>query len=192
MPAADDLLTEGRQMSEAATVREDIARLFAENAQRMARRARHVLRSEDDADDAVQEVMLTLVRAPHVLGAVERVGAWLLSLVHRRCVDIVREGRRRGQRAEEAAGSLEELFPDEDPAVLAERDELCAAVAGAVDALPPELRWAFTANVLEEKPFRRMSEESGVPMGTLMARKSRAVELVRGELERRGFRQERG
>lgn len=172
-------------MGEEATASHPVAEIFAEHGWEMVRRARRVLRSDADAADAVQEVMLALVRAPHVLGAVERIGAWLLALVHRRCVDLVRGDRRREEK--EAGAGIEDLFPGADPAELAENEEFCRAVARAVDALPEGLRWAFVRNELEERTFREMSEESGVPMGTLMARKAKAVELLRAQLRRQGF-----
>lgn len=172
-------------MGEEATAGHPVAEIFAEHGREMVRRARRVLRSDADADDAVQEVMLALVRAPHVLGAVERIGAWLLALVHRRCVDLIRKDRRREEG--EAEAGIRDLFPGTDPAELAEHEELCRAIARAVDALSDELRWAFVKNGLEERTFREMSEESGVPMGTLMARKAKAVELLRAELRRQDF-----
>jgi len=161
------------------------AEIFAEHGRRMFRRARRVLRSDADADDAVQEVMLALVRAPHVLGAVERIGAWLLALVHRRCVDLVRRSRRREET--EAGAGVEDLFPGTDPAALADSDEFCREIARAVDSLPEELRWAFVRNALEEATFREMSAESGVPMGTLMARKAKAVASLRERIGRQGL-----
>ena len=172
-------------MGEEATAAHPVAEIFAEHGREMLGRARRLLRSDADAEDAVQEVMLSLVRAPHVLAALERVGGWLLALVHRRCVDLVRGDRRREEK--EAGAGIENLVPGADPAELAEREELCRAVARAVDALPEELRWAFVRNGLQEKTFREMSEESGVPMGTLMARKAKAVELLRAELRRQEF-----
>jgi RNA polymerase sigma factor (sigma-70 family) len=172
-------------MGEGVTTGHPVAEIFAEHGREMLRRARRVLRSEVDADDAVQEIMLALVRAPHVLGAVERIGAWLLALVHRRCVDLVRKDRRREER--ETGAGIDDLFPGADPAELAEREELCRTVARSVDALPEELRWAFVRNELEERTFREMCEESGVPMGTLMARKAKAVRLLRAELGRQGL-----
>ena len=168
-----------------ATPGRTVAEIFAEHGRRLLRRARRVLRSDADADDAVQEVMLALVRAPHVLGAVERIGSWLLALVHRRCVDLVRRGRRREET--EAAAGDEDLVPGANPAALAESDEICREIARAVDSLPDELRWAFVRNALEEATFREMSEESGVPMGTLMARKAKAVAILRERIGRRGL-----
>lgn len=112
-----------------ATGAHEIADLFTRHGRDMARRARRILRSEVDAEDAVQEVMLSLLRAPHVLAAVERVGAWLYTLVRRRCVDIIRRDRLR-ERKETEVGP-EELFEGGDPAELMERDETAKAVARA-------------------------------------------------------------
>ncbi|MGP8179649.1 MAG: hypothetical protein ACLP1E_02485 [Acidimicrobiales bacterium] len=40
---------------------------------------------------------------------------------------------------------------------------------------------------LEGKTFKDMSVQSGIAMGTLMARKQRALETIRNELRQRGF-----
>jgi RNA polymerase sigma factor (sigma-70 family) len=158
-----------------------IAALFSERSQELIRRARRLLRSNADADDAVQEVMVALLTAPHAVGVIERVRAWLFGLVHDRCVDLIRREHRRRER--EAATSIEGLFRGADPAELVERRELCRAVAAAVDELPPPLRWVVVKNELDELSFREMSEESGVPMGTLMARKAKAFEILRAKLK---------
>jgi RNA polymerase sigma-70 factor (ECF subfamily) len=167
-----------------------VEELFAEHSTSMVERARRLLRSEADAEDALQEAMLALVRAPHVLGAVESLGAWLVALVHRKCVDIVREDRRRKARESEAVRPGPGSPPDAGRAGgldSAAREELLRAVAGAVGRLPPDLKVAFVGNAVDDKTFRELSRETGVPMGTLMERKARAVGLVRGELERAGY-----
>ncbi|MBW2261269.1 MAG: hypothetical protein JRG91_04780, partial [Deltaproteobacteria bacterium] len=67
-----------------------------------------VLRSEADAEDAVQEAMLSLLAAPHVLTTVEQLGAWLFTVVRRRAVDIIRKDSTRRLREQESG--LDELF----------------------------------------------------------------------------------
>jgi RNA polymerase sigma factor (sigma-70 family) len=148
----------------------------------MLRRARQVLRSDVDAEDAAQEVLLHLVQAPHALSGVERLGAWLYTLVYRRCVDIIRGGVLRRDR--ETRAGVEELFAGCDPVEMMEREEVCAAVAREVDELEDSLRFAFVENVLEGKTFRQISKQSGIPMGTLMSRKKKAVDQVRRQLLR--------
>ncbi len=163
-----------------------VADVFADYGERMEARARRVLGSDVDAEDAVQEVMLTLLDAPHVLSAVDRLGGWLLTMVGRRAVDLVRSNTRRRQR--EAAEVVEDLFAGvHDPAELLERDEVADVVAEVVDELPAPQREAFVASVLEGRTFKEISEESRVPMGTLMARKKKAVDRIRARLQSRGL-----
>lgn len=162
-----------------------IGRIFADYGRSMFERAKRLLRSEADADDVVQEVMANLLRAPHLLADVEHVGGWLLTLVHRRCVDIFRREKRREGAVEERF--LLEVFEQEGPAESAEQNELWEAISEAVGALPDELRLAFLENAVEEKPFREISEETGIPMGTLMARKQKALGQIRECLGQKGL-----
>ncbi len=165
---------------------ETIEQAFAHHSDEMVRRARRVLGSESDAEDAVQEVLLTLLSAPHVLAPVRHLGRWLLTVVHRKAVDMVRAQVRR-RRREESEGIAGLLAGADDPAALMERDEVARAVARAVKELPPPLRQAFVGQALEGKTFRTLSRESGVPEGTLMARKKKAVDSIRERLRREGY-----
>ena len=161
-----------------------IAEALTSHYRDMIGRARRILRSELDAEDAVQEVMLAVLRAPHILAGVERLGAWLLTLVHRRCVDIIRANMRR--REIESDDEVTEFFARAEEAEPRERDERVRVVQDAIGALPEALRLAFVENALDGLTFREMSERSGIPMGTLMARKKRAVDRIRAYLQQRG------
>ena len=57
------------------------------------------------------------------------------------------------------------------------------ALATAVAALPDGQREAFVGNVIEGRSFREMAQETGTPLGTLLARKHRAVARLRETLE---------
>jgi RNA polymerase sigma factor (sigma-70 family) len=163
------------------------AHLFETYGERLVRRARSILRSEHEADDAVQDVMLSVMEAPYALPNVESLLGWLYTLVRHRCVDIIRRDVRRKAR-EEAAASMEDLFTGtEDPAALMEQDEVASVVANAIDHLPGPQRDAFVMNALDGLTFREISARTGVPMGTLMARKKRAVTLIRRHLARAGI-----
>jgi len=163
-----------------------IAAIFAEYGDQLVARARRVLGSEADAEDAVQEVMLTLLDAPHLLSTVDRLGGWLLTMARRRAIDLVRSDARRTAR--ESSDAVEELFAGvPDPAAWMERDEVARAVARAVEELPHAQRAAFVANALDGRTFKEISEETGVPMGTLMARKKKAVDHIRTRLSKQGL-----
>jgi len=169
-----------------STANDIIANLFAAYGNALRQRARRILGSDADADDAVQEVMLTLLNGPDVLPTIERVAGWLFTLVRRRCIDIIRSDARRKVR--EAAEGVAGLFDGaDDPAALMEQREVAELVAAAVDELPEAERYAFVANALDGLTFREMAEHTGVPMGTLMARKKRAVDTIRNQMRRRGI-----
>jgi RNA polymerase sigma factor (sigma-70 family) len=140
----------------------------------------------------VQEVMLSILEAPHVLPTIESLLGWLYTLVRRRCVDIIRKDVSRKAREETAVG-MEVLFSGTpDPATLMEQDEVVDLVAEAIDRLPALQRDVFIMNALDELTFREISASTGVPMGTLMARKKRAVESIRRHLARHGILTEAG
>jgi RNA polymerase sigma factor (sigma-70 family) len=165
---------------------QSIAELFTAHAERLKRRARRILGSDADAEDAVQEVMLTILNAPHALSAVDRLVGWLFTLVRRRCADIIRSDAAR--RAREVGATIDELFAGSgDPAALMETEEAAGLVAEVVEELPATLKYAFVANALEGLTYRQMSEDSGVPMGTLMSRKQNAVEAIRARLRGKGL-----
>jgi RNA polymerase sigma factor (sigma-70 family) len=151
----------------------------------MVRRARSMLRSDMDAEDAVQDAMLSVLEAPHLLETVERAGAWLATLVFRRAVDILRSKKRR--REKEAEAALQDLFEESGALDLIEHEEFARTVADGVKDLPEELRSVFVSNALEGMTFKEMSSSSGIPMGTLMARKKRAVDMIRDYVRRKGF-----
>ncbi len=164
----------------------DVAEMFTAYGPALLRWARASTRSEVDAEDAVQDAMLAMLRAPHLLSVVERTGAWLYTLVRRRCTDILRKDYARRGREHQAA--LQDLFDDaEDALELMEREEFVTAVVEAVKGLDEPLRFAFVENALEGRTFKDMAAASGIPMGTLMARKQKAVSLIRTELNRQGL-----
>ncbi|MBI3829497.1 MAG: RNA polymerase sigma factor [Planctomycetes bacterium] len=156
---------------------DEVDKIFVTHGERMLRQAKRLLASDADAEDAVQDVLLSILRAPHVLSDVESLGAWLFTLVRRRCYDILRGVSRRPK---PDSPGLEEFLPV--PAPKGRDGELARTLAQAIAELPDDLRYAFVENALHEKPFREMEMESGVPMGTLMARKQKAVEQLRRKL----------
>jgi RNA polymerase sigma factor (sigma-70 family) len=166
--------------------RPSIAELFREHARGLLRRARRVLGSQADAEDAVQEVMVALLESPSLLESVDRMAGFLYAVVRRRAIDILRSQSRRHRR--EGADLVEELLDDRaDPAGELESEELARAVAAAIRELPAPLAEAFTANTFEGITFRELSVRTGVPMGTLMARKKRATDRIRDRLRREGL-----
>jgi len=120
-----------------------------------------VLGSHADADDAVQEAWLRLVRTGG--GGIEDLRGWLTTVTGRICLDAL---RRRGARGEQPLELSLGMLPQEaagarsiDPeheAVLAESVGLALYVV--MDALTPAERVSFVLHDVFEVPFDAIAE----------------------------------
>jgi RNA polymerase sigma-70 factor (ECF subfamily) len=127
------------------------ARLFAV--------ATRILGSEADADDALQEARLRLVRTD----GIDDVPAWLTTVVSRLCLDQLRKRRIRS-RAEAGTGTdpttVVPLMPDpEADAELAE--QVGGAMNAVLEALAPAERVAFVLHDVFGYPFDEISTVLG-------------------------------
>jgi len=128
--------------------------------------ALRILRDDALAQDAVQEAFLGVWRAADRFVA-ERAkpSTWLLTLVHRRAVDLVRREERR--RAEP--------LPDTEPggAEIADEAELAAqrqTIRDALRRLPPEQREAIELAYYGGYTQSELAERLGQPLGTIKSR----------------------
>src|SRR6188508_1909161 len=103
--------------------------------------ALRILRDEALAQDAVQEAFLAVWRsADRFLAERAKASTWILTLVHRRTVDLVRrEDRRRGEPLERAAEPVAPATTEDEAAIGFER----RVVQEALRQLTPEQREAL-------------------------------------------------
>ncbi len=145
-----------------------------------------------DVEDIVQEVFYELVEANRLLMPIEHVTGWLFRVARNRITDLFRKKR---PEAFSDAGvadedgerlQIEDLLPSPDagPEALYARSLLLDEVECALDELPDEQRDIFVAHELEGRSFKELSEESGVNVNTLLARKRYAVLHLRERLQR--------
>jgi RNA polymerase sigma-70 factor (ECF subfamily) len=133
--------------------------------------AYRILRDERLAEDAVQEGFLAVWRSAATFRA-ERAKAstWVVTLVHRRAVDIVRrEERRRSEPLDPSARgeTADPVGSAEDEAWLGfERERVLGALAALPDAQREALELAYYGGYSQSE----VAEMLGVPLGTIKSR----------------------
>ena len=187
MAAAHDLATSVEARADAETV----ARVLAGDTQaftgivqrhqaRLHRYAMSMVLDRDDATDLVQEV---LVRAYVSLGTCRdplRFRAWLFQILRRRCLDYLKDIRRRNVRLDDAGQDI----PDESarPGDAIERAGLQAQIGKALRALPPLLREAFVMHHVDGHPYDVMADLLDASVSALKMRVARAREQLQASL----------
>ena len=150
--------------------------------------ARRILRDDSLAEDAVQEGFLAAWRsASRFVPERAKASTWLLTLVHRRAVDLVRrEERRRTEPLEEAA----EAGGATDEAVWLRYER--ERVQNALSRLPDQQREALELAYYGGFTQSELADRLGQPLGTIKSRMfsglSRLRELLTEPEAERGDR----
>ena len=142
--------------------------------------ARGLLRDENEADDALQEARLTLLRSPPP--RLEDPRPWL----GRVALNFLRKRRRedvRRQRREHRAARPEPQHASPEEAI--ERVEIRRHVLEAVLALEEPYRSTVVRRYFEEMSVREIAGTAGIPVSTVKTRLARALAMLHGRLEAR-------
>ncbi|GHD02638.1 RNA polymerase sigma factor [Pseudorhodoferax aquiterrae] len=142
----------------------------------LRRYARALVGERDRADDLVQD---TLERACSRWALWRRQGevrAWLFGIMHNQFVDRLRAQR---SRPEDSVG---DALP-EQPQRPQQTDALeLRDLERVLQRLPPEQREVLLLVAVEELSYQEVASATGVPLGTVMSRLSRARARLQEEL----------
>jgi RNA polymerase sigma-70 factor (ECF subfamily) len=147
--------------------------------------ALRILRDDALAQDAVQDAFLGVWRTAHrFLPERAKASTWILTLVHRRAVDLVRrENVRRGEPLEHAP---EPAAPEtvEGEATLGFQRRV---VQEALKGLPPEQREALELAYYGGLTQSQLAERLGQPLGTIKSRMFMGLARLRDLLAQAGL-----
>lgn len=139
--------------------------------------ARSLVRDETAAQDVIQETWLTsLTRPPR---SADSLRMWLARVTRHKALDARRSEGRRTQRERSVARDE----ADETDEHLRERVALAHRVVAAVLALREPYRGAILLRYYEGLTPSEIAKRRGVPAGTVRAQLTRALQLLRHELE---------
>jgi RNA polymerase sigma-70 factor (ECF subfamily) len=139
----------------------------------------------DQANDVVQEVLLTIHRARQTYDPARSFNAWLRVIAERRTVDFLRQSGRRCARELHAPIAFEN-YADEtaDPTRGLQHEDDTGRVSQALASLPPRQREAVQYLVLNEQSLAEASAASRRSKVSLKVNLHRALKTLRGRMER--------
>lgn len=134
------------------------------------------LRDPQEAEDAVQDTLMTVHALRHTYDPARPFGPWLSTIAARRAVDrLRRHGRTAGRES-----AIDDL-PEAAAAVAPEAEARLAArhLRDAVAELPESQRTALRLAKLEDLPLSEASARSGLSVGALKVATHRALHTLR-------------
>jgi RNA polymerase sigma-70 factor (ECF subfamily) len=138
--------------------------------------ALRILRDPALAQDAVQDAFLAAWRTAAAFDAERgKASTWLLTLVHRRAVDLVRREERRRTEPLEAAPVPSGDSTDETAETLEQRRRVQAALAELPEHERQALELAYYGGLTQSE----LAERLGIPLGTVKSRMFSALTRLR-------------
>jgi RNA polymerase sigma-70 factor (ECF subfamily) len=130
--------------------------------------ALRILRDESLAEDAVQDAFMTIWHsARRFVPEKGKASTWILTLVHRRAVDVVRrEQRRRTDPLDRAPEPASSDTADEEAWLRLQRERVQAALRQLPDQQREALELAYYGGFTQSE----LAERLGEPLGTIKSR----------------------
>jgi RNA polymerase sigma-70 factor, ECF subfamily len=161
--------------------------LVAEHAGMVFRIAYSILRHRDDAEDAVQECFLRVVKFRKRLGLVRNPKTWLARIAWTTALDrrVARAARNQNNHP------FDEAMLEQMPAHTVAMDEALARcelqelLESLVDALPEEIRYPLKLSTVHELNSTEIAEILGIPENSVRTRLLRARRLLKEKLSAR-------
>lgn len=163
----------------ADTQKKRLASLIAQEWNRLVGYVRSRIEdtAERDAEDVVQDVIEHLFEKADMTDPIADLSGYLFRSLRNRVIDLY---RRKRAPSEELSGDIADLRYEAEETM--DREEAREALAEAIEDLPRAQRDVLVATELEGRSFKELAEEWHTPIGTLLARKHRAIQVLRESL----------
>ena len=139
--------------------------------------ARRMCGSEADAADVVHDTLESALQSGDRLQAVENLQAWLVTILHRRMIDLFRKREREqlGDPPDEPEMTQETPLADAPLWTRVGIDQLRTEV----EHLEPEFREVFVLHAFERRSYKEIAVALGIPLATVGTRLLRARRKLR-------------
>jgi RNA polymerase sigma factor (sigma-70 family) len=171
---------------EASLTRQHLIDFWTVERDRLVRYVRRLIgdAADRDGEDVVQDVLEGILRQLDVNRPIEDLEAYVYRALRNRVIDLFR--LRKDMTSIDAAIdndaelSLSSLLSDTSASAFDEMYsmEIRYRIVEAVEALRDDEKAVVIETELNERTFKELAEEWGVPLGTLLSRKSRALAKI--------------
>ncbi len=142
-----------------------------------------ILHDRGEAEEALQDVFLTVWRRPEAFDPTRGGGmAWLIAVARNRAIDRLRGRRPPASEDEGAAAGVPDPSPDPSARLLADED--ARRLHACLATLEPQTAQAIRRAFEEGLTYDELAVAAGVPLGTMKSRIRRGLLKLRDEYER--------
>jgi len=168
---------------------ETITALVAEYSATLYRVAYSVMRNGAEAEDAVQEAFLRVLKHRNKLGEIRDVRVWLIRITWNVVLDRKRRGKTRPENDDIA--DFARVLPSADRRVDEEiiSSQEHARILALIDRLPPKERQALLLSAVEELTTAQIASALGTTESSVRSRIFRARRELSALLEKEGVSQ---
>ena len=138
----------------------EIKEIWLPLSDRFYRVAYHILESQEDAEDAVQELYLKLIRTPGKLTDIQDPAAFGITILRNICIDTIR--RREKRKSEELHEYMVADVSSPDKAA-AEKDKLRILIH-EIDKLPQKQSMVLKMRTLEGLEYDEIAKRTGLSL----------------------------
>lgn len=136
----------------------EINEIWLPLSDRFYRVAYHILESEEDAEDAVQELYLKLIKTPDKISSIQEPAAFGITILRNICIDIIR--RREKRRSEELH---EYMIADiSGPDKVADDKDKLRILIHEIDRLPQKQSTVLRMRTIEGLEYDEISRRTGL------------------------------
>ncbi len=144
-----------------------------------------MLKSREDAEDALQEVWAKVIRQRDSYKDQGKFSSWLYRIAHNHCLDQYRRKSTRTESQElvETDDGLQWLdivsSEGHSPMEALEEQEQLQHLETAIEQLPERIREVYILRAVHDLPFKEIAGIQDSPLGTVLSRMSQAVSKLK-------------
>lgn len=160
---------------------------FKNERQRMLAFIKSKVRSLEESEDILQEVFFQAVKSVNSLQTIDNLIGWLYKIATNKVIDWYRKGKLNTISIDENNEDLSLVDMLESQDLLPEDENLRVLIADtiieSIDELPEKQKYVFVRQAIEGISFKETSNETGISINTLLARKQYAIKFLRQRLK---------